>query len=154
MSSICLSWMGWGFLVTLACVEGLLYVVCVCMRVCVCVCACVHVCMCACVLEQVYTLTRKATHAYTHDTPRHAHNTGWRRLLGSPKSQIIFHKRATKYKSLLRKMTYKDKGSYESSPSCISSRTLRLFFVYSTRAKKWYVLMRCFLKNDRSVFAC
>jgi len=26
----------------------------------------------------------------------------------------IFHKRATKYRSLLRKMTYKDKGSYES----------------------------------------
>jgi len=33
--------------------------------------------------------------------------------------QIIFHKRATKYRSLLRKMTYKDKGSYESSPPCI-----------------------------------
>jgi len=45
-------------------------------------------------------------------------NTGWRRLIGSPKLQIIFHKRATKYRSLLRKMTYKDKGSYESSPPC------------------------------------
>jgi len=44
--------------------------------------------------------------------------TGWRRLIGSPKLQIIFHKRATKYRSLLRKMTYKDKGSYESSPPC------------------------------------
>jgi len=43
-------------------------------------------------------------------------NTGWRRLIGSPKLQIIFHKRATKYRSLLWKMTYKDKGSYESSP--------------------------------------
>ena len=43
-------------------------------------------------------------------------NTGWRRLIGSPKLQIIFHKRAAKYWSLLRKMTYKDKGSYESSP--------------------------------------
>ena len=42
--------------------------------------------------------------------------TGWRRLIGSPKLQIIFHKRATKYRSLLRKMTYEDKGSYESSP--------------------------------------
>jgi len=45
-------------------------------------------------------------------------STGWRRLIGSPKLQIIFHKRATKYRSLLRKMTYKDKGSYESSPPC------------------------------------
>jgi len=45
-------------------------------------------------------------------------DTGWRRLMGSRKLQIIFHKRATKYRSLLRKMTYKDKGSYESSPPC------------------------------------
>jgi len=44
--------------------------------------------------------------------------TGWRRLIGSPKLQIIFHIRATKYRALLRKMTYKDKGSYESSPPC------------------------------------
>jgi len=44
--------------------------------------------------------------------------TGWRRLIGSRKVQIIFHKRATKYTSLLRKMTYKDKGSYESCPPC------------------------------------
>ena len=34
------------------------------------------------------------------------------------KLQIIFHKRATKYRSLLQKRTYKDKGSYESSPPC------------------------------------
>ena len=47
--------------------------------------------------------------------------TGWRRLIGSPKLQIIFHKRATKCRALLRKMTYKDKGSYESSPPCTKS---------------------------------
>ena len=45
--------------------------------------------------------------------------TGWRRLIGSLKLQIIFHKRATKHRSLLRKMPYTDKGSYESSPPCI-----------------------------------
>ena len=45
-------------------------------------------------------------------------DTGWRRLIGSPKLQIIFHKRATKYRALLRKLTSKDKGSYESSPPC------------------------------------
>jgi len=44
--------------------------------------------------------------------------TGWRRLMGSLTLQIIFHKRATKYRSLLRKMTYKDQGSYESSQPC------------------------------------
>jgi len=32
--------------------------------------------------------------------------------------QIIFHKRATNYRALLLKMTYKDKGSYEFSPPC------------------------------------
>ena len=31
---------------------------------------------------------------------------------------MMFHKRATKYRALLLKMTYKDKGSYESSPPC------------------------------------
>ena len=51
---------------------------------------------------------------------RHISSTGWRRLIGSPKLQIIFHKKATKYMSLLRKMTYKDEGSYESSPPCNS----------------------------------
>jgi len=52
-------------------------------------------------------------HAPTCVCPR---STGWQRLIGSPKLQIIFHKRATKYRSLLRKMTCKDKGSHESSP--------------------------------------
>jgi len=50
----------------------------------------------------------------------HKWDTGWRRLIGSPKLQIIFHKRAIKYRSLFRKMTYKDKGSYESSPPCMT----------------------------------
>ena len=53
-----------------------------------------------------------------HIPTRHITDTGWRRLIGSPKLQIIFYKRAIKYRSLLRKMTCKDKGSYESSPPC------------------------------------
>jgi len=53
-----------------------------------------------------------------HTYPIGKATTGWRRLIGSPKLQIISHKRATKYRSLLQKMTYKDKGSYESSPPC------------------------------------
>mmetsp|Transcript_2395 Transcript_2395/g.3367 ORF Transcript_2395/g.3367 Transcript_2395/m.3367 type:complete len:99 (-) Transcript_2395:4157-4453(-) len=47
-----------------------------------------------------------------------------RRLIGSPKLQIIFHKRATTYRSLLREMTYKDKGSSESSPPCTNRNFL------------------------------
>jgi len=53
-------------------------------------------------------------------------STGWRRFIGSPKLQIIFHKRATKYMSLLQKMTNKDKGSYESSPLCKMETSCRV----------------------------
>ena len=52
------------------------------------------------------------------------HNTGWRRLIRSPNLQIIFHKRATTYRSLLWKMTYKDKASYESSPPCTHNQII------------------------------
>ena len=45
--------------------------------------------------------------------------TGWRRSIGCLISWITFRKLATNYRALLRKMTYKDKGSYESSPPCI-----------------------------------
>ena len=43
-------------------------------------------------------------------------HTGLRRLVGSPKLQIIFHRRATKYRSLLWKTTYKNEGSCQSWP--------------------------------------
>ena len=46
-------------------------------------------------------------------------DTGWRRLIGSLKLQIIFHKRATKYRPLLWKMTYEDKWSYGFLPPFI-----------------------------------
>ena len=62
--------------------------------------------------------------------------TGWRRLIGSPKLQIIFHKRATKYRALLRKMTYKDKGSYESSPPCNVCQEVRRYICVTYR-KEW-----------------
>jgi len=45
-------------------------------------------------------------------------STGWRRLIGCLTLQVIFRKRATKYISVLREMTYKDKASYESLPPC------------------------------------
>jgi len=49
-----------------------------------------------------------------------SHNTGWRRLVGCLKLQVIFRKRATNYRALVRKMTYEDKASYGSSPPCTS----------------------------------
>jgi len=44
--------------------------------------------------------------------------TGWRRPIGCLKLQVIFHKRATNHRALLRKTTCKDKASYVSSPPC------------------------------------
>ena len=77
-----------------------------------------------------HTCKRVTSHIQTsHVTHMHESRhrstgrTGWRWLIGSPKLQIIFHKRANKYRSLLPKMTYKDKGSYESSPPSIAIHT-------------------------------
>jgi len=42
--------------------------------------------------------------------------TGWRRLTGYHKLQVIFRKRATNYRALLRKITYGDKAFYDSTP--------------------------------------
>ena len=44
--------------------------------------------------------------------------TGWRKPIGCLKLQVIFRKRATNYRALLRKMIYKDKVSYDSTPPC------------------------------------
>jgi len=70
--------------------------------------------------------------------------TGWRRLIGSPKLQIIFHKRATKYRSLLRKTTYKDKGSYEFSPPCTLRRHISLW--------KYKYCRHAFIKTNVCIF--
>jgi len=44
--------------------------------------------------------------------------TGWRRCIGCLKLQVIFRRRPTHYRALLREMTNKDKASYGSSPPC------------------------------------
>jgi len=44
--------------------------------------------------------------------------TGWRRLIGCLKSQVVFSKRATNDRALLRKMTFEDKTPYDSTPPC------------------------------------
>jgi len=47
-----------------------------------------------------------------------ARDTGWRRPIGRLKLEVIFRKRATNYRALLRTLTYTDKASYGSSPPC------------------------------------
>ena len=44
-------------------------------------------------------------------------------FIGCLKLQVIFRKRATEYRALLRKMTYEDKASYNSTPPYIASIT-------------------------------
>jgi len=50
--------------------------------------------------------------------------TGWRRLVGCLKLQVIFRKRATNYRALLRKITYAENPSYHSTPPCRRDVTL------------------------------
>jgi len=47
-----------------------------------------------------------------------ATDTGWRIPIGCLKLEVIFRKRAPNYRALLRKMTYEDKASYDSTPRC------------------------------------
>jgi len=44
--------------------------------------------------------------------------TGSQRPIGCLKLQVLFRKRATNYRVLLRKMTFEDKAFYGSSPPC------------------------------------
>jgi len=57
--------------------------------------------------------------------------TGWQRSIGCLKLQVIFRIRATNYRALLRKMTYKDMVFYDSTPPCTDSET-SLFCFAST----------------------
>ena len=70
------------------------------------------------VIHIIYLYIYIFTYTYIHICIMTQEPTGWRRLIGSSKLQIIFHKRATRYRALLVKMTSKDKGSYESLPPC------------------------------------
>jgi len=56
--------------------------------------------------------------------------TGWRRPIGFLKLQVIFRKRATNYRALLRKMTYEDKASYGSSPHPVVHACWMVLFVW------------------------
>ena len=56
-------------------------------------------------------------------------NTGLRRLIRCLISWITFCKRATNYRALLRKITFKDKVSYDSTSPCICL-TEGLFFYF------------------------
>ena len=79
-----------------------------------CVCVCVRVCVCV----YIYRYMRIYTEHMQSDNMLKMH-TGWRRLIGCLKLQVIFCKRATNHRALLQKTTFKDTASYGSSPPCI-----------------------------------
>jgi len=59
------------------------------------------------------------SHQYANRTSTHPHtHYDTRRCIGCFKLQVIFRKRATNCRALLRKMTYEDKASYGFSPPC------------------------------------
>ena len=80
---------------------------------------CVAACCSAAVLTQ-FAQSLNETSTSHHQT------TGWRRPIGCLKLQVIFRKRATNYTALLRKMTCRDKASYDSTPPCICSKLCRI----------------------------
>jgi len=92
-------------------------------------------CMCCVILrhELVMCCARCCAMNHTKNMQLVRINTGWRRPIGCLKLQDIFHKRATNYRALLRKMTYKDKASYESLPPCtrwVPRLSLCVYHVY------------------------
>jgi len=69
-----------------------------------------------------YTCMRRVTHACAVSHIKMSHvelRTGWQRCIGCLMLQVCFHKRATNYRTLLRKITYKDKASYASPRHCM-----------------------------------
>jgi len=76
------------------------------------------------------TFSEKVGHTQQYNLSFHCHTqhlssttslcTGWRRGIGCLKLQVIFRKRATMYRALSRKMTSRDKASYDSTPPCIA----------------------------------
>ena len=107
-----------------------------------------HIQICACMYLHVYIEICIDIHV---DVYIRTSCTKWRRLIGSPKLQIIFHKRAIKYRLLLRKMTCTDKGSYESSPPYSSERCRVHVSVVLRNLYKMHDTL-CLFKNDRNVF--
>jgi len=84
---------------------------------------CVCVCVCVCVFVRVCEGLKNFWSTFP-DLPDGVSNsceiTGvGRRCMGCVKSQVSFRTRATDYRAFLRKITYRDKVSYASSPRCM-----------------------------------
>jgi len=95
----------------------------VCCSVLQCAAVCCSVLQCAAMCCNVLQCTMLQPIRLLHRNSEVEEATGWRRLIGCLKLQVIFRKRATEYRALLWKMTCKDKASYGSSPLCMRCLT-------------------------------
>jgi len=75
--------------------------------------------------------------------------TGWQRCIGCLRLQISFRKRATSFWALLRKMTSKDKASYDSTPQ--GYRDSARLFGESCWQKNWRVIRGKKLHGNREI---
>jgi len=89
----------------------------------VCVCACMRACV-----RSMHEVYMQMLHSCTR----------WQRPIGCLKMQIIFHKRASNHRALLRKMTYKDKASYGSSPPCNDVLENKLILATAPATRRCY----------------
>jgi len=124
-----------------------------CIRVCIYIYENAYICMCtiyicnpahACMYTFIYTkmhtyvcvqYTYVTVHMYAFIHLYTNISTGWRRLIGCLKLQVIFRKRATNYRALLRKLTHEHMASYGSSPPCMCICAC----IYIWRSKHIYV---------------
>jgi hypothetical protein len=85
------------------------------------------------------------------------HITGWRKLTGCLKLYVIFRKKATDYRALLRKMTYGDKASCDPTPPCNPS--WRIYESWRTHERVvphvYHLQLNCNLRANRTLdFGC
>jgi len=85
--------------------------------------------------------------SFAENDPQFTFSTGWQRPTGCLKLQVILRRRAINDRALLRKMTFKDKASYGSSPPFTSKALTNHKFVCFTWAPPYF--NRRFLINGR-----
>ena len=76
-------------------------------------------------------------------------STRWQRPIGCLQLQVIFRKRATMYRALSRKITSRDKASYDSTPPCTATHynTLQhtiLLHTVTHHLQPWALRVLCF----------
>jgi len=124
---------------------------CLCACVCMCVCVrwhiigtniyiriCISTCICICVyICKSNILALQSYYIRSWVITISKLSTGWRRLIGSLKLQVIFRKRATNYRAHLRKIIiYKDEVSHDSTPPCIELTFFFLENFYQLKRRK------------------